>query len=89
MNILSAILAVLIYVVVFFVIERVSFKDSDKFVSKVLYACGFSILVIAVNIVVAVGPNRPHIGITLFLIGVALSISIGYIIWQYSKKHKR
>ena len=31
MNILSAILAVLIYVVVFFVIERVSFKYSDKF----------------------------------------------------------
>lgn len=86
MDISQVLLPALIYVIVFFLIERVSFKDSDKFKSKLIYAIGFSILVSLVSVMALFGENPPHIGVVIFQIAIALAISISYIIWQYSKK---
>lgn len=86
MDISQVILPALIYVIVFFLIEKVSFKESDKFKWKAVYAVGFLILVTFVSIMALFGENPPHIGVVIFQIAIALTISISYIIWQYSKK---
>lgn len=80
------ILPIIIYLFIFFLIEKVSFKKNDKFKSKVIYAIGFSFIVIFANIVMALSENPPHIGVTIFQIAVTIILSISYIIWQHSKQ---
>lgn len=79
-------LPIAIYVFIFFLIEKVSFKKTDKFKSKVIYAVSFSLIVIFANIAIALSEKAPHIAVTIFQIIIVVCLSAFYIVWQSSKK---
>lgn len=86
MGIQQIVLPILIYLVIFFLIEKVSFKKDDKFKSKLIYAIGFVLLIIIINVLAMLGDNPPHVGITIYQITIAVIISVSYIFFEYNRR---
>lgn len=86
MDLMKIIFSVALYVIIFFLIEKVSFKKTDKFSTRVIYAVGFFLIVAVYNVLIALGDSAPYIGVTILQIGIVFCLSGGYIYYHFQKK---
>lgn len=82
-------ITVLIYVVLFFVLERVSFKDDATLKNKIIYAVLFALLIILYNLFLTTIENPPELSVTIFQIGFVVVLSVSYIIWKVIEQNKK
>lgn len=80
---------ILIYGILFFLIERVSFKDGGTLKSKIIYAVLFDLLIILYNLYSRTLEEPPLIIVTIFQISYVTILAVGYIIWQIKRKKNK
>lgn len=88
MDFYTIIMTIIIYVVLFYLIEIITIKKDSPFSLRVKYAIGFFLLNLLVNILFVVSSNPPPLSVTIFQISFLVILSSSYIIWHHIKNKK-
>lgn len=79
---------ILIYGILFILIERVSFKNSGSLKNKIIYAVSFALIIILYNLYARTLEEPPFIYVTVFQIVYVTILAAVYIVWQNKRKNK-
>ncbi len=85
MDFMGLILTIVIYVILFFIIDVATIKKDAPFRLRFMYAFGFFSLIVVVNLLSATSVEPPFIGITIFQISFCFILCGSYVLWHYLK----